>query len=65
VPGNIATDDLVHLPHREGIAAGIDNPKLAALRDELVLALGHPLDSALAAVPAVPSALRARLSVRR
>jgi hydroxymethylglutaryl-CoA lyase len=56
--GNVATDDLVHLLHREGIATGIDGVKLAGLRDEIGLALGHPLDSALAAVPAVPSALR-------
>jgi hydroxymethylglutaryl-CoA lyase len=56
--GNVATDDLVHLLHREGIATGIDGAKLASLRDEIGLALGHPLDSALAAVPAIPSALR-------
>jgi hydroxymethylglutaryl-CoA lyase len=56
--GNVATDDLVHLLHREGIATGVDGVKLAGLRDEIGLALGHPLNSALAAVPAVPSALR-------
>jgi hydroxymethylglutaryl-CoA lyase len=56
--GNVATDDLVHLFHREGIATGVDGAALAALRDEIGLAVGHPLPSALAAVPAVPSPLR-------
>ncbi|HWD01762.1 MAG TPA: hydroxymethylglutaryl-CoA lyase [Amycolatopsis sp.] len=55
--GNIATDDLVHLLHREGIATGLDVAKLAALRDEIRVAVGHPLASALASVPAVPAAL--------
>ncbi|MGW4487700.1 hydroxymethylglutaryl-CoA lyase [Amycolatopsis sp. NPDC004368] len=55
--GNIATDDLVHLLHREGIATGIDVEKLARLRDEVRLAVGHELGSALASVPAVPAAL--------
>ena len=55
--GNIATDDLVHLLHREGIATGIDVAKLAALRDEVAIAVGHRLGSALASVPAVPAAL--------
>jgi hydroxymethylglutaryl-CoA lyase len=61
--GNVATDDLVHLLHREGIATGIDGAKLAGLRDQIGLTLGHPLDSALAAVSAVPSALRRRAPV--
>jgi hydroxymethylglutaryl-CoA lyase len=56
--GNVATDDLVHLFHREGIATGVDGAKLARLRDEIGLAVGHPLSSALAAVPAPPAALR-------
>lgn len=55
--GNIATDDLVHLFHREGIATGIDGAKLAAVRDELGALLGHRLHSALSAVPAAPAAL--------
>lgn len=56
--GNVATDDLVNLCHREGIATGIDGARLARLRDEIALAVGHPLASALAAVPATPASLR-------
>ncbi|MFJ7214662.1 hydroxymethylglutaryl-CoA lyase [Amycolatopsis sp. NPDC098790] len=56
--GNVATDDLVDFFHREGIATGIDVDKLAALRDQVGIAVGHRLDSALAAIPAVPAALR-------
>ncbi|WP_410674073.1 hydroxymethylglutaryl-CoA lyase [Amycolatopsis sp. cmx-4-68] len=56
--GNVATDDLVDFFHREGIATGIDVGKLAALRDQVSLVVGHRLGSALAAIPAVPSALR-------
>lgn len=56
--GNVATDDLVDFFHREGIATGIDVDKLAELRDQVGLAVGHRLDSALAAIPAVPAALR-------
>jgi hydroxymethylglutaryl-CoA lyase len=56
--GNVATDDLVDFFHREGIATGIDVEKLAELRDQVGLAVGHRLDSALAAIPAVPAALR-------
>lgn len=56
--GNVATDDLVHLFHSEGIATGMDGRRLAELREEIALAVGHPLDSALAAVPAIPSPLR-------
>ncbi|HEX3791641.1 MAG TPA: hydroxymethylglutaryl-CoA lyase [Pseudonocardiaceae bacterium] len=56
--GNLATDDLVNLFHREGIATGIDVRKLAVLRDQVAVAVGHPLASALASVPAVPAALR-------
>lgn len=55
--GNVATDDLVDFFHREGIATGIDGEKLAALRDQVGLAVGHRLDSALSAIPAVPAAL--------
>lgn len=55
--GNVATDDLVHFFHREGIATGIDTAKLAVLRDQIGIAVGHPLGSALAAIPAVPAAL--------
>ncbi|MEU8633904.1 hydroxymethylglutaryl-CoA lyase [Amycolatopsis sp. NPDC048633] len=56
--GNVATDDLVDFFHREGIATGLDVEKLAALRDQVGLAVGHRLGSALAAIPAVPAALR-------
>lgn len=55
--GNVATDDLVDFFHREGIATGIDVDKLAELRDQVGLAVGHRLDSALSAIPAVPAAL--------
>jgi hydroxymethylglutaryl-CoA lyase len=56
--GNIATDDLVHLFHREGIRTGVDGPKLHRLRDQLADLIGHRLGSALASVPAAPSPLR-------
>ncbi|HZZ45423.1 MAG TPA: hydroxymethylglutaryl-CoA lyase [Pseudonocardia sp.] len=53
--GNVATDDLVHLLHREGLRTGVDVTKLAALRDRLAELVGHPLDSALAAVGSPPA----------
>ncbi|MEV6920375.1 hydroxymethylglutaryl-CoA lyase [Amycolatopsis sp. NPDC051106] len=56
--GNVATDDLVDFFHREGIATGLDVVKLAELRDQIGLAVGHRLGSALSAIPAVPAALR-------
>ncbi|MEV7041384.1 hydroxymethylglutaryl-CoA lyase [Amycolatopsis sp. NPDC051061] len=56
--GNVATDDLVDFFHREGIATGLDVTKLAELRDQVGLAVGHRLGSALSAIPAVPAALR-------
>ncbi|RSD09477.1 hydroxymethylglutaryl-CoA lyase [Amycolatopsis eburnea] len=56
--GNIATDDLVDFFHGEGIATGIDVAKLAEVRDQVALAVGHRLGSALAAIPAVPATLR-------
>jgi hydroxymethylglutaryl-CoA lyase len=56
--GNVATDDLVDFFHREGIATGIDVEQLAALRDQVGVVVGHRLTSALAAIPAVPAALR-------
>ncbi|NKQ56994.1 hydroxymethylglutaryl-CoA lyase [Amycolatopsis sp. K13G38] len=58
--GNIATDDLVNLLHREGISTGIDVVKLAAVREQLATLLGHRLPSALAAIPAVPAAFAGR-----
>jgi hydroxymethylglutaryl-CoA lyase len=56
--GNVATDDLVDFFHREGIATGLDVVKLAELRDQIGIAVGHRLGSALSAIPAVPAALR-------
>ncbi|MCR6483892.1 hydroxymethylglutaryl-CoA lyase [Amycolatopsis sp. OK19-0408] len=56
--GNVATDDLVDFFHGEGIATGIDVVKLAELREQVGLAVGHRLNSALSAIPAVPAALR-------
>jgi hydroxymethylglutaryl-CoA lyase len=55
--GNLATDDLVNMLHREGIGTGIDGTRLAAVRDRLAIVLGHRLDSALASIPAVPAPL--------
>jgi hydroxymethylglutaryl-CoA lyase len=49
--GNIATDDLVHLFHREGVRTGIDPVKLAEARDVLAVVVGHPLHSALSRIP--------------
>lgn len=57
--GNIATDDLVNLCHREGIATGIDVAKLTELREQVRVMVGHPLPSALASVPAAPAELSA------
>jgi hydroxymethylglutaryl-CoA lyase len=56
--GNIATDDLVNMFHREGIGTGIDTTKLTAVREQLQILLGHRLESALASVPAAPVPLR-------
>jgi hydroxymethylglutaryl-CoA lyase len=56
--GNVATDDLVDFFHREGIATGLDVVKLAELRDQVGIAVGHRLGSALSAIPAVPATLR-------
>jgi hydroxymethylglutaryl-CoA lyase len=56
--GNIATDDLVHLLHREGFETGIDPSALVELRDELATVVGHPLDSSLARASARPQGRR-------
>jgi hydroxymethylglutaryl-CoA lyase len=56
--GNIATDDLINLLHHAGIATGVDVGKLTTVRADLAALLGRKLDSALAAVPAAPVALR-------
>ncbi|MEO3826413.1 hydroxymethylglutaryl-CoA lyase [Actinomadura sp. B10D3] len=58
--GNIGTDDLVHLLHREGIRTGLDAEALADVRGEIGAAVGHPLPSALAMIPAVPAAVAGR-----
>ena len=57
--GNIGTDDLVHLLHREGVATGVDVEALSQVRDPLVAAVGHELSSSLSAIPAVPAAYHA------
>lgn len=54
--GNIGTDDLVHLLHREGVATGIDVEALAEVREPLIAAVGHELSSSLSQIPAVPAA---------
>ncbi|GAA0036802.1 hydroxymethylglutaryl-CoA lyase [Brevibacterium metallidurans] len=56
--GNIGTDDLVHLLHREGVATGVDVDALARVRDPLTAAVGHDLTSSLSQIPATPSAYR-------
>ncbi len=53
--GNIGTDDLIHLLHREGVSTRIDSEKLAQIRPELSAAVGHNLTSSLAEIPAVPA----------
>ncbi len=53
--GNIGTDDLVHLLHREGVSTGVDSEKLAQIRPQLSAAVGHNLTSSLAEIPAVPA----------
>ncbi|MGW5202525.1 hydroxymethylglutaryl-CoA lyase [Streptomyces spiralis] len=49
--GNIGTDDLVHLLHREGIDTGLDPEALASVREELGAVIGHPLSSSLSLIP--------------
>lgn len=53
--GNIGTDDLVHLLHREGMRTGIDVDALAAVRPHIAEAIGHPLESSLSRIPAAPA----------
>lgn len=57
--GNVGTDDLVNLCHQEGFPTGIDGDALADVRERVETAVGHPLGSALAAIPAAPAPLRA------
>lgn len=61
--GNIASDDLIHMLHREGIPSGIDVEQLPRLREELAAMVGHSLSSALNRIPATPSAVRAVATV--
>lgn len=56
--GNIGTDDLVHLLHREGVATGVDVDALARVRAPLTAAVGHDLTSSLSQIPAVPAPFR-------
>lgn len=58
--GNIATDDVVHLFHREGIATGLDPERLVALRRRLAEAVGHPLESSMSRAPVPPANLASR-----
>ncbi|MGO3065815.1 MAG: hydroxymethylglutaryl-CoA lyase, partial [Brevibacterium linens] len=53
--GNIGTDDLVHLLHREGVATGVDVEALTEVRDPLIAAVGHDLTSSLSDIPATPA----------
>ena len=55
--GNIGTDDLVHLLHREGVATGVDVEALTEVRDPLIDAVGHNLTSSLSDIPATPAVL--------
>jgi hydroxymethylglutaryl-CoA lyase len=57
--GNVATDDLVHLLHRQGFRTGIDPGRLVHARAAVREAVGHPLGSALAAAAAAPAAAAA------
>lgn len=53
--GNIGTDDLVHLLHREGVATGVDVDALTEVRDPLIAAVGHNLTSSLSDIPTTPA----------
>ena len=53
--GNIGTDDLVHLLHREGVATGVDVEALTEVREPLIAAVGHNLTSSLSDIPATPA----------
>ena len=60
--GNIGTDDLVHLLHREGVATGVDVEALTAVREPLISAVGHGLTSSLSDIPATPAVLDDRFA---
>ena len=53
--GNIGTDDLVHLLHREGVATGVDVEALIEVRNPLIAAVGHNLTSSLSDIPTTPA----------
>ncbi|SMX88626.1 hydroxymethylglutaryl-CoA lyase [Brevibacterium sp. Mu109] len=54
--GNIGTDDLVHLLHREGVETGVDGELLSRVREPLIAAVAHSLTSSLSEIPAPPAA---------
>lgn len=56
--GNIGTDDVVHLLHREGIDTGVDGELLSRVREPLIAAVRHPLTSSLSEIPAAPAAVQ-------
>ncbi len=56
--GNIGTDDVVHLLHREGVDTGVDGELLARVREPLIAAVRHPLTSSLSEIPAAPAAVQ-------
>ncbi|MCU4296415.1 hydroxymethylglutaryl-CoA lyase [Brevibacterium permense] len=60
--GNIGTDDLVHLLHREGVATGVDVEALIEVREPLIAAVGHDLTSSLSDIPATPAAFDGRFA---
>lgn len=55
--GNIGTDDVVHLLHREGVDTGVDGELLSRVREPLIAAVAHPLSSSLSEIPAAPAAV--------
>ena len=63
--GNIGTDDLVHLLHREGVATGVGVEALTEVRAPLIEAVGHGLTSSLSDIPAVPAAFDGRFASPR
>lgn len=60
--GNIGTDDLIHLLHREGVATGVDVEALVEVREPLIAAVGHGLTSSLSDIPATPAAFDDRFA---
>jgi hydroxymethylglutaryl-CoA lyase len=60
--GNIATEDLLYLLHRSGVATGIDPELLTAVLPALASEIGHPVSGQLSRAgwfpPRVQSAIR-------